>query len=273
MSDQLNVPCDICLYPRAVLTREGLAPHRGSLSFLAVQYDASEGEVDARQKDPLAHRKAVVPQSVGGWVHEEQAPMSELQLHRFYLPAALFSPSVSVPEDEVSCCSQRDGGDGDKVGSSSFSSSRCSLMWSCPSLYLVERRALSWCIKLGPLQRLLSHFSPVYQDKVKALSCCFCDSVPDGFQGWSPGAGWTFHPRISVGQTCISICRLLSGYIVQLSKHVDLCFFPWKRNSRKLLNSNFNIMTKKCCWCCTCRVLHLLLQLFIQLVCFLSGEE
>ncbi len=38
--------------------------------------------------------------------------MSELQLHGFNLSAALLSPSVSVPEDKVSCRSQRDGGDG-----------------------------------------------------------------------------------------------------------------------------------------------------------------
>lgn len=38
--------------------------------------------------------------------------MSELQLHRFDLSVALFSPSISVPEDKVSWSSQGDGGDG-----------------------------------------------------------------------------------------------------------------------------------------------------------------
>lgn len=54
----------------------------------------------------------MIPESVGRCVHEEQASRSELQLHRFDLSAALFPPSISVPEDEVSCCPKRDGGDG-----------------------------------------------------------------------------------------------------------------------------------------------------------------
>lgn len=54
----------------------------------------------------------MVPESVGWWVHEEQAPMSEFQLHEFNLSPALFSPSISVPEDKVSCRSQRNRGDG-----------------------------------------------------------------------------------------------------------------------------------------------------------------
>lgn len=88
-------------------------PHLAmAASFLSVQYDASKGEVDAGQEDLLANRKAVVPKSVSWWVHEEQATVSELQPHGLDLSAALFSPSVSVPEDEVSSCSQRDRGDG-----------------------------------------------------------------------------------------------------------------------------------------------------------------
>lgn len=38
--------------------------------------------------------------------------MSELQLHGFNLSVARFSPSIPVPEDEVSRRSKRDGGDG-----------------------------------------------------------------------------------------------------------------------------------------------------------------
>lgn len=38
--------------------------------------------------------------------------MSELQLHRFNLSPGCFSPSISVPEDKVSCRSERDRGDG-----------------------------------------------------------------------------------------------------------------------------------------------------------------
>ena len=38
--------------------------------------------------------------------------MSKLQLHGFDLSVALFSPSISVPEDKVSWRSQRDRGDG-----------------------------------------------------------------------------------------------------------------------------------------------------------------
>lgn len=56
----------------------------------------------------------MIPECVGRWVHEEKASMSELQLHRFNLSAALFSTSVPVPEDEVSCRPQRDRGDGAK---------------------------------------------------------------------------------------------------------------------------------------------------------------
>lgn len=83
-----------------------------SQSFLLVQQDASEGEVDARQRDLLANREAVVPEGVGGRVHEEQASMSQLQFYRLNLPWCLFSPGISVPEDEVPRSSQRDGGDG-----------------------------------------------------------------------------------------------------------------------------------------------------------------
>lgn len=54
----------------------------------------------------------MVPESVGGRVHEEQASVSELQLHGFNLSVARFAPSISVPEDEVSWRSKRDGGDG-----------------------------------------------------------------------------------------------------------------------------------------------------------------
>lgn len=54
----------------------------------------------------------MVPEGVGWLVHQEQASMSELQLHRFNLSAVLFSTSISVPEDEITRCSQRDGGNG-----------------------------------------------------------------------------------------------------------------------------------------------------------------
>lgn len=76
-----------------------------SALFLGTQKDASKGEVDARPEDLLANRKAVVPEGVGRLVHEQKASMSELQLHRLNLSAALLPSSVSVPEDEVSSCS------------------------------------------------------------------------------------------------------------------------------------------------------------------------
>lgn len=72
----------------------------------------SEGEVYTRERNLLANREAVVPKSVGGPVHEEQASMSELQLHWFNLSPGCFSPSISVPEDKVSCRSERDRGNG-----------------------------------------------------------------------------------------------------------------------------------------------------------------
>lgn len=81
-------------------------------SFLCVLQDASKGEVDARLGNPLADRQAVVPEGVGRGVHEEQAAMSELQLHGFNLSTGLISPRVSVSEDEVSRRSKRDRGDG-----------------------------------------------------------------------------------------------------------------------------------------------------------------
>lgn len=77
-------------------------------------------------------------------------------------------------------------------GSSSFSSSRCSPMWSSPSLYLVLRRTPSaGCtnIKLGSLQVIFSIVSPVDQHKVECVSRCFCDSNTNVFQSWSPYAG------------------------------------------------------------------------------------
>ena len=54
----------------------------------------------------------MVPESVSRGIHEQQASVSELQLHGVDLSAALFPPSISVPEDKVSCSSQRDRGDG-----------------------------------------------------------------------------------------------------------------------------------------------------------------
>lgn len=88
-------------------------------------------------------------------------------------------------------------------GSSSFSSSRCSPMWSWPSLYLAERgkKKLSAGRQISnwPLQLVFSNFSPVDQNKVKCLSSCFRDSITDIFQGWSPRAGQTCHPGITVG--------------------------------------------------------------------------
>lgn len=79
---------------------------------LAVQQNAPECDVNARQEDLLADREAVVPEGVGRRVHEEQASVSELQLHRFNLSAALLSSRVSVFEEEVPRCSQRDRRDG-----------------------------------------------------------------------------------------------------------------------------------------------------------------
>lgn len=54
----------------------------------------------------------MVPECVGGGVHEEEASVSQLQLHRLHLSPGCFPPSVSVPEDEVTRCPQRDGGNG-----------------------------------------------------------------------------------------------------------------------------------------------------------------
>lgn len=54
----------------------------------------------------------MVPEGVGWWVHEEEASVGKFQLHRFNLSAAPFSSSVSVSEDKVSSCSQRDGSNG-----------------------------------------------------------------------------------------------------------------------------------------------------------------
>lgn len=59
---------------------------------LAVQQNAPKCEVNAGQEHLLANREAVVPAGVGRWVHEEQASVSELQLHGFDLSAALLSP-------------------------------------------------------------------------------------------------------------------------------------------------------------------------------------
>lgn len=46
----------------------------------------------------------MVPERVGGGVHEEEASMSQLQLHRFYLSLGLFPPSISVSEDKITHC-------------------------------------------------------------------------------------------------------------------------------------------------------------------------
>lgn len=73
--------------------------------------------------------------------------------------------------------------------------------------------------------------SPVDQNEVKCLSRCFSDSIPDIFQGWSPGAGWSLEPRISVSQTRVSICGLLSRDIVHFSKQLDFWVFPCDKNN------------------------------------------
>lgn len=54
----------------------------------------------------------MVPEGIGGRVHEEQASVSQLQLHGIDLSAAPFPSSISVSKDKVSSCSQRDGSDG-----------------------------------------------------------------------------------------------------------------------------------------------------------------
>lgn len=76
--------------------------------------------------------------------------------------------------------------------------------------------------------------SPVDQNKVKCLSSCMCDSIPNIFQRWSPRARQPCNPRISVCETCVSVCGLLSWNIVHLSKHQDLCFFPYNTKATAL---------------------------------------
>lgn len=54
----------------------------------------------------------MVPECVGGGVHEEEASVSQLQLHGLDLSPGRFPSSVSVPEDKVTRCPQGDGGNG-----------------------------------------------------------------------------------------------------------------------------------------------------------------
>lgn len=78
--------------------------------FLPV--NASKCEVYAGQRDPPANREAVVPECVGGGVHEEEASMSQLHLHRLHPLLGRFPASVFVSEDEITRCPEGDGSDG-----------------------------------------------------------------------------------------------------------------------------------------------------------------
>lgn len=155
--------------------------------------------------------------------------MSELQLHRFNLPPGCFSPSISVPENKVSCRSERDRGDGTEgvqlffiitvlshvilaifiPGGEEEKNSTCS-----PNTYETEM--------LEVLKLLL----PVDQNEVKCVTCCFCDSISNILQRWSPWRGHSCDARVSVCQSCVSVRGLLSRYVVCLSKDQHFGFFP-----------------------------------------------
>lgn len=83
-------------------------------------------------------------------------------------------------------------------GSSSLSSSRCSPMWSRPSLYLVEEEKETHSAG-RPFPKTHTHFSPVDQNKVEYVSRGGRDGIPNVFQCWSPRRGHPSDPRIGVG--------------------------------------------------------------------------
>lgn len=154
-------------------------------SFLCVLQDASKGEVDTRLGNPLADGQAVVPEGVGRGVHEEQAAMSELHLHGFDLSTGLISPRVFVPEDEVSCRSKRDRGDGTEGVQLLF------IITMLPHVILPilvpggeERNTFSR--ETRQPESFTTNVSPVDKHKVKCLSGCFCYSIPDIFQSRRP---------------------------------------------------------------------------------------
>lgn len=78
-------------------------------------------------------------------------------------------------------------------GSSSFSSSRCSPIWSWPSWYLVEKgeqkETLVVQINLWNWNTWGLLDLPVDQNKVKCVSCCVCDSIPNVLQSRGPRRG------------------------------------------------------------------------------------
>lgn len=74
------------------------------LFCLFLPLNASKCEVYTGQGNLLANREAVVPECVGGGVHEQEASVSQLQLHRLDLSSDNFPPSISVPEYKIPRC-------------------------------------------------------------------------------------------------------------------------------------------------------------------------
>lgn len=80
--------------------------------FLATLNNASECKTDARRLHLFPHWEAVIPIGVSGRVHEKKAPMGQFQLHRLYRKFLWLFASVSMPEQEVTCSSERHRGNG-----------------------------------------------------------------------------------------------------------------------------------------------------------------
>lgn len=124
--------------------------------------------------------------------------MSELQLHGFNLSASLFASSISVPEDKVTCRSKRDGGDGTKGVQLPLIITMLTDVILPIFVPGGEKKTLSREDKYQTVT-FITDLSPVDQNKVKCVSGCLCDGIPNIFQSWSPRGGQTCHPRVSVG--------------------------------------------------------------------------
>lgn len=90
---------------------ESLHVMSNNRTSLVALNDASEGKVDSGGLHLPPGWDAVIPVRVGGRVHEQEASVSQLQLHRRDVAFARPAPGVSVFEDNVPGSSKRDGGD------------------------------------------------------------------------------------------------------------------------------------------------------------------
>lgn len=76
------------------------------------RHHISKCQVDSRSQEFLATGQAVVPVTVGGEVHHQQAPMLQLQLDSLNVARGVFASGILVPEDKVPAGSKGHGCDG-----------------------------------------------------------------------------------------------------------------------------------------------------------------